>query len=80
MFAAARFLSDSFSYSERPAYLYKFVSTMQGATAFTRTPYGANSKADALVSISTPAFDRQYPSCPGSGLLPFSLLIFMTQP
>ena len=59
IFAAARFFSDSFSYSVRPAYLYRLVSTIHGATAFTLTPYGANSKADAFVSISIPAFDKQ---------------------
>jgi len=53
---------------------------MHGATAFTLIPNGASSSAEAFVNISIPAFDMQYESYPGSGLLPFSQLMFMMQP
>jgi hypothetical protein len=78
--AAALALRDYSSVSFKPAYLYKFVSTIQGATQFTLTPKGANSKALVFVSISIPALAMQYPINPVSGLLPFSLLTLIIQP
>ena len=80
MLAAARFFKASYSICERPAFLQRFVSTKDGATALTLTPNGESSIAALLVSISRPALLIQQLIIPGSGLLPLSLLTLTTQP
>lgn len=56
LFSAAQVLKPLNSKLLRPAYLYRFVSQGAAATALTLIPNGANSIAEALVSISSPAF------------------------
>lgn len=63
-----------------PVYLYKLVSIIEGLTAFTLMPKGANSNADVLVSISRPAFVIQYPIVPAFGFDPRLLDTLTMQP
>jgi len=55
LFSAAQDQNPSNSKLLRPAYQYRLVSQGAAATAFTQIPKGANSIAEALVSISSPA-------------------------
>ena len=57
LFSCAQFLRNLCSPSLYPEYRYMLDSTVDGATALTRTPKGAYSRAAALVSISSHAFD-----------------------
>jgi hypothetical protein len=58
-------ITDSFSNSVNPAYLYRFVFKNELETQFTLTPNRANSIAADFVIISRPAFDMQYEINPG---------------
>ena len=58
-------MTDSFSSSVSPAYLYIFVFKKLGETQLTRTPNLASSRAADFVIISSPAFDMQYEIKPG---------------
>jgi hypothetical protein len=77
---AALFLNPEYSSSLIPVYLYRFVSTVEGLTALTLIPSGANSNAVHLVNISNPAFVIQYPMVPALGLLPYELEILIMHP
>jgi hypothetical protein len=57
--SASFYITDSFSSSVRPAYLYKFVLIKDEETQLTLTPNLASSMADDFVIISSPALDIQ---------------------
>ena len=78
--SASLFITDSFSSSVSPAYLYIFVFKKLGETQLTLTPNLANSRAADFVIISRPALDMQYEIKPGYGLLPFRQEMLTTQP
>jgi hypothetical protein len=52
-------MTDSFSSSVSPAYLYKLVFKNELETQLTLTPKRASSRAADLVIISNPALDIQ---------------------
>src|SRR6476620_3299093 len=56
------------------------VSIGPGATALTRTPYRADSRATAFVQPRTPAFAAEYAAPPGAPTLPDSLATLTMAP